>query len=49
MDKFRCCKKNNNIIDLSPEYYFASDPLSGLHQAEDMANKIVEFTESQKK
>ncbi|MET4560565.1 iron complex transport system substrate-binding protein [Lysinibacillus parviboronicapiens] len=40
--------KNNNIIDLSPEYYFASDPLSGLHQAEDMANKIVEFTESQK-
>ncbi|MFY0518337.1 helix-turn-helix domain-containing protein [Lysinibacillus sp. UGB7] len=40
--------KNNKIIDLSPEHYFASDPLSGLHQAEDMANKIVEFTESQK-
>ncbi|MGE7092648.1 helix-turn-helix domain-containing protein [Lysinibacillus sp. NPDC048646] len=40
--------KNNKIIDLAPEYYFASDPLSGLHQAEDMANKIVEFTESQK-
>ncbi|EON74000.1 AraC family transcriptional regulator [Lysinibacillus sphaericus] len=40
--------KNNKIIDLSPEHYFASDPLSGLYQAEDMANKIVEFTESQK-
>jgi iron complex transport system substrate-binding protein len=40
--------KNNKTIDLEPEYYFASDPLSGLHQAEDMADKIVEFTKAQK-
>ncbi|MED3800467.1 helix-turn-helix domain-containing protein [Lysinibacillus xylanilyticus] len=39
--------KNNKTIELEPEYYFASDPLSGLHQAEDMADKIVEFTKAQ--
>ena len=41
--------KNNKVITLEPEYYFASDPLSGLHQAEDLAEKIVEFTKSQEK
>ncbi|MDD1503293.1 ABC transporter substrate-binding protein [Lysinibacillus sp. CNPSo 3705] len=41
--------KNNKTIELAPEYYFASDPLSGLHQAEDMADKIVEFTKAQQK
>ena len=40
---------NNKIIELAPEYYFASDPLSGLHQAEGMADKIVEFTKAQQK
>jgi len=41
--------KNNQIIPLEAEYYFASDPLSGLHQAEDLAEKIVAFTKSQEK
>ncbi|MFC9540994.1 AraC family transcriptional regulator [Lysinibacillus sp. NPDC056959] len=41
--------KNNKTIELEPEYYFASDPLSGLHQAEDMADKIVEFSKAQQK
>lgn len=36
--------KNNETIELAPEYYFASDPLSALHQAEEMANTIVEVT-----
>ena len=39
--------KNNQIIELSSEYYFASDPLSGLHQAEELADKIVEFMKAQ--
>jgi iron complex transport system substrate-binding protein len=41
--------KNNKTIPLEAEYYFASDPLSGLHQAEDLADKIVEYTKSQGK
>jgi len=41
--------KNNQIIELPSEYYFASDPLSGLHQAEELADKIVEFTKAQQK
>ena len=36
--------KNRKTIQLASEYYFASDPLSGLHQAEDIADKIIEFT-----
>lgn len=36
--------KKKQTIQLAPEYYFASDPLSGLHQAEDIADKIIEFT-----
>ena len=41
--------KNNQIIELPSEYYFASDPLSGLHQAEELADKIVEFTKARQK
>lgn len=41
--------KNNKTITLEPEYYFASDPLSGLYQAEDLAEKIVAFTKAQEK
>ncbi|MGE7110662.1 AraC family transcriptional regulator [Lysinibacillus sp. NPDC047702] len=36
--------KNRQTIQLASEYYFASDPLSGLHQAEDIADKIMKFT-----
>lgn len=35
--------KNNQVLELPSEYYFASDPLSGLHQAEELADKIVEL------
>ncbi len=38
--------KNNQILELPSEYYFASDPLSGLHQAEELADKIVDFTKA---
>ncbi|MEG0258638.1 MAG: AraC family transcriptional regulator [Lysinibacillus sp.] len=38
--------KNNKIIELDPIYYFPSDPLSSLHQAEEIAEKIVELTKS---
>lgn len=38
--------KNNQVLELPSEYYFASDPLSGLHQAEELADKIVEFTKA---
>ncbi|MEG0450995.1 MAG: ABC transporter substrate-binding protein, partial [Lysinibacillus sp.] len=38
--------KNNEVIELDPEYYFPSDPLSSLHQAEEIAEKIVELTKS---
>jgi len=36
--------KKRKTIQLPSEFYFASDPLSGLHQAEDLADKIIEFT-----
>lgn len=38
--------KNNEVIELDPLYYFPSDPLSSLHQAEEIAEKIVELTKS---
>ncbi|WP_254660000.1 hypothetical protein [Lysinibacillus sp. AR18-8] len=38
--------KSNQVLELPSEYYFASDPLSGLHQAEELADKIVEFTKA---
>ncbi|WP_107839921.1 AraC family transcriptional regulator [Metasolibacillus meyeri] len=38
--------KNNKTLHLAPEYYFASDPLSVLHQAEEMAETIVEAAKS---
>lgn len=38
--------KNNEVIELDPLYYFPSDPLSTLHQAEEIAEKIVELTKS---
>lgn len=39
--------KNNQILELPSEFYFASDPLSGLHQAEELADKIANFTKAQ--
>ncbi len=36
--------KKRKTLQLASEFYFASDPLSGLHQAEDLADKIIEFT-----
>ncbi|WPK12536.1 helix-turn-helix domain-containing protein [Lysinibacillus louembei] len=38
--------KNNETLNLAPEYYFASDPLSALHQAEEMAETIVQAAKS---
>ncbi|MEC1177683.1 hypothetical protein P9B03_04240 [Metasolibacillus meyeri] len=38
--------KNKKVIELDPKYYFASDPLSALYQAEEMVDKIEELAKS---
>lgn len=40
--------KKGAVIKLAPEYYFASDPVSVLHQAEDLATKIEKLTKEKK-
>ncbi|WP_107839919.1 AraC family transcriptional regulator [Metasolibacillus meyeri] len=38
--------KNKKVIELDPKYYFASDPLSALYQAEEMVDKIEKLAKS---